>query len=178
MLTKVPPLDRDDDEWPSMHQDQTWSELVYLESHLVSNEWERVVINYEVNPRIYDSGHMLIVAYIPNWDDPTAFENVLLDYNPPPGVEPLKEVFTETNFSKLETMNGILTSSVTEAVDDIIHYLPIPSHLSHICTVPITEIRKVRMVCMDVDKVRWNGRTFAFKKTGFAIRLTSSASRL
>jgi serine/threonine protein kinase len=66
----------------------------------------------------------------------------------------------------LKTEGGKLTASVTEDVNEIIHYLPIPAHLSHIPTAPITELQKVEGLSTDVDRVEWQGQTWAFKLTG------------
>ena len=57
-------------------------------------------------------------------------------------------------------------------MDEIINYLHIPSHLSHILTVPISELRKVEQLDMDVDRVKWKGETYAFTKTGKSLEGT------
>jgi len=64
------------------------------------------------------------------------------------------------------TVDGKLTTSVSEDTDEITDYLPIPPHLSHLPTVPIAELRKVQALHTDVDLVKWQGQPFAFKKVG------------
>jgi serine/threonine protein kinase len=72
----------------------------------------------------------------------------------------------------LKTIGGKLTTTFAEDVDEIVNYLPIPSHLSHIPTVPISELRKVAGLDMDVDRVKCQGETYAFKRTGESLQGT------
>ena len=66
----------------------------------------------------------------------------------------------------IETIGGKLTATVTEDLDALTSYLPIPSSLSHIPTVPITRLKCITDVDIDVDRVKWGRTTYAFKKTG------------
>lgn len=63
----------------------------------------------------------------------------------------------------LKTVGGNLTAAITE--DEKISYVPVPSHISHISTVPVTELQKVVSLDADVDRVKWKDQSFAFKKT-------------
>lgn len=59
-----------------------------------------------------------------------------------------------------------MTTTFVEDVNEIIHHLPIFLYLSHVLTSPIADIEKVEKADMDVDRVRWQGETYTFKKTG------------
>lgn len=124
---------------------------------------------------------MLTVVYVRNESEPDAVENRILNYEDGgfdkqlAVLDALYEVFPNIPKSSLyptvtritlKTMDGKLTSAVAEDADEIIPYLPIPSHLSHISTVSITELQKEAVLDMDVDRVEWKGQSFAFKKTG------------
>jgi serine/threonine protein kinase len=122
---------------------------------------------------------MLTVVYGRNENEPDAVENRILDCEEDGDdkehavLDALDEVLPSISYFyptvtriTLETVEGNLTATITEDVDAIVPYLPIPQHLSHISTVPITELRKVETLDMDVDRVKWEGRTFTFKKTG------------
>ncbi|TDL18958.1 kinase-like protein, partial [Rickenella mellea] len=64
-------------------------------------------------------------------------------------------------------VRGRPTQRVTEDKQEIIDYIPLPSSLSHIRTVQITDLYKVTSLCMDVDQVRWQDRPWAFKLTSY-----------
>jgi serine/threonine protein kinase len=72
----------------------------------------------------------------------------------------------------LKTIGGKVTTTFAEDLDAIVGYLPIPLHLSHILTVPIAELQKVKGLDIDVDRVQWKGETYAFKKSGEALEGT------
>ncbi|KAF9483175.1 kinase-like protein [Pholiota conissans] len=179
MLTDISILiDRNSFESPEP-QCRVRFDVVGLESHPRLKNWERARILYEADPQVYDSGNMLLVVYRRNEAEPDAIENQVLDYVPPPDefkqnatLRALHKVFPDPSTFYptltrivLETVNGKFTASVTEAVDEIIDYLPIPHHLSHIRTVPIVELRKVCDIALDVDRVTLQGESFAFKRT-------------
>ena len=137
---------------------------------------EVVRFQYEGDPRIYDSGKMLNIAYRRNKDDPNCMENKILDSEDFTEVEALFQVYpdfppasffydTVTRVT-FKTIDGELKVIVTEDLDAIISYLPVPPSLSHIPTVPITELEKINMVDMNVDRVKWRGDTYAFKISG------------
>ncbi|KAF8195114.1 kinase-like domain-containing protein [Pholiota molesta] len=138
---------------------------------------EKAHIIYNGYPHLYDTGKHLTVLYRRNENEPDAVENRLFasdEWEKPHfvvetliPVMPSPSLFYHTiTCITLHTENGILTTTISEDVDEIVPYLPIPPHLSHISTVPISELQKVRMVDMDVDRVKWNDQTLAFKRTG------------
>ena len=142
---------------------------------------EVVHFRFEADPYLYDSGQMFAIAYRPNRNEPDCMENmifnsrawqkignaldaVLLLYPDfPTGTTSFHDTVTCIT---LATTGGKLTATVTEDLDSIISYLPIPSSLSHIPTVPITELQHIHLVDIDVDRVKWRGSAYAFKKTG------------
>jgi hypothetical protein len=142
---------------------------------------ETAYIVYQGDPQVYDSGKMLTVVYGRNENEPDAIENRILDCEEDGDgkehavLDALDEVLPSISYFyptvtriTLETVEGNLTAAITEDVDAIVPHLPIPQHLSHISTLPITELWKVATLAMDVDRVKWEGhwQTFAFKKTG------------
>jgi serine/threonine protein kinase len=141
---------------------------------------QKAHIIFDGDPQRYDTGKKLTVLYIPNESDPDAVENRLFNYDEEGGwdkpsfvvnvlipVMPSPSLFYPTiTCITLHTENGILTPTISEDVDEIVPYLPVPSRLSHMSTVPISELRKESMLDMDMDRVKWNDQTFAFKKTG------------
>ena len=148
----------------------------------VSQDDQEAHIVLDGNPRVYDSGTRLTVAYRRNEEDAEALENRLLDCEDDPEnavLEALEEVLqdisqfydTVTRIA-LETVGGKLTATVTEDVDNILGYLPIPPQLSNISTVKITDLERISPVGMDVDCVKWRGETYAFKKTGESLKGT------
>jgi serine/threonine protein kinase len=144
---------------------------------------EVVRFQYEGDPRIYDSGKMLNIAYRRNENDPDCVENKIFNSEGVTEVDALLQVYpdfppasffydTATRVT-LETIDGELKAIVTEDLDAIISYLPIPPSLSHIPTVPIAELEKIDMEnIMDTDRVKWRGDTYAFKRTGVMIEGT------
>ena len=129
--------------------------------------------------QVYNSGYQVTVFYQRNWNEPEAVENKILDSSYFTGVKDnaindvvfellptIPHFYPTITGITLKTIGGKLTTTFAEGVDEIINYLPIPSHLSHILTVPISELRKVRGLDMDVDRVKWQGETYAFKRTG------------
>ena len=137
---------------------------------------EIAFIVYGGDPEVYDSGKVLAVVYGRNENEPDALENRFLDCDEDKEnaiADALDDIIPNISFFypavtriALKTVNGILTTVITEGVDEIVSYLPIPSHLSHISTVPINELRKVTSLDFDVDRVKWRNEAFAFKKTG------------
>ena len=139
---------------------------------------EKAYVDYQADPHLYNSGKKLTVAYRRNKDDPDALENRLLNCKNQSAkqnaiLKSLREIlpsishlYSTVTRITLETVNGNLSQIVTEDVEEIIHYLPIPIQFSHIPTVPVTNLRKVIDLSMDVDRVNWNGETWAFKLTG------------
>jgi serine/threonine protein kinase len=137
------------------------------------------------NPQIYDSGNKITLFYRRNQNEPDAVENKILDSsyltedkndavwdvvnNLLPNIPHFYPTITSIT---IKTVGGKLTADFAEDVDELINYLPIPSHLSHILTVPISELRKVEWLDMDVDRVKWKGETYAFKKTGQSLEGT------
>jgi hypothetical protein len=55
-------------------------------------------------------------------------------------------------------------ATVTEDLDAIISHLPILSSLSHVPTVPITDFKHIKLVNMNVDRVKWRGTIYVFEK--------------
>jgi serine/threonine protein kinase len=142
----------------------------------------KAYILYEADPLVYDSGKMFSVAYRHNENDPDCVENKLLVAKYDFGVNskddrildalfqlyphfpsPLALYDTITRIT-LETIDGKLTATVDEDLDAIIHYPSVPSSLSHIPTVPIMELKNIFPLCMDVDRVEWQGQSYAFKR--------------
>ena len=72
----------------------------------------------------------------------------------------------------LETVDGNLVPKITEDMEEIIYYIHIPSHLSHIPTIPITNLQKVDDLSIDVNRVKWQGDHWAFKLTGPSLQGT------
>ena len=118
---------------------------------------EKAFIEYKAVPEIYDSGLSLTVVYRRNKDHPNAVENNIIDMDPLTGdkedaifyivkdlLPTIRSQFNPTiTRITLETVQGELTATVSEDVEEIRHYLPIPSHLSHVLTAPIDKLRKV-----------------------------------
>lgn len=137
---------------------------------------EIAFIVYEGDPEVYDSGKVLTVVYGRNENEPDALENRILDCDEDKEnaiADALDDIIPNISFFyptvtriALKTVNGILTTVITKDVDEIVSYLPTPSHLSHISTVPINELRIVTSLDFDVDRVKWKNEAFAFKKTG------------
>jgi serine/threonine protein kinase len=149
----------------------------------VSPDEEVFHFQFEADPCLYDSGKKISVAYRRNKNEVDCVENTILDYKPEPmrkemgALDALLQVYPDfptraTSFYDtatritIETIGGKLTATITEDLDAIIPYPPIPSSLSHVPTVSITEIQRMRAVYMDVDCVKWRGSTYAFKQTG------------
>ena len=148
----------------------------------VGSEWtvdgeNKAFFNYEADTRIYDSGKKLTLVYKRNTEDPDAVENRLLENDDIDGGDAWDALYAAlpdiTHFYPtitrvtLQTIDGKLTRTVTEDTDEIRHYLSVPQSLSHIPTVPITELEKLGgLLGMDVDCVRLQGEIYAFKKTG------------
>ena len=147
---------------------------------------EKAFIKYMSDPRLYESGYKITLSYDRNEDEPDAIENMLLDAEACitddkthavwgamrrilPDITHFYPTFTGV---KLKTVGGILTTTIAEDVDAIIHYLPIPAHLSHVPTAPITELERYVMLDIDVDRVKWKGETYAFKRTGESLEGT------
>ena len=129
------------------------------------------------DPELYDSGNKLSVFYTRNKIEADSIENQILDCDDWQDKEdkvlkifhdvfPTISVFypTVTRITVV-TVDGKLTTSLSEDTDEITDYLPIPPHLSHLPTVPIAELRKVQALHTDVDLVKWQGQPFAFKKS-------------
>ena len=150
-----------------------------LEVHRLSygGDDEKAFIAYQSDPEIYDSGLSLTVVYQRNKSHPNAVENNIIDMDPLTGdkehaIYLIVKDFLPTIRSQfcptitritLETVQGELAATVSEDVEEIRHYLPIPSHLSHVFTVPIHELRKVTELSVYVHLVTWLGKKFAFK---------------
>ncbi|KIM43843.1 hypothetical protein M413DRAFT_443723 [Hebeloma cylindrosporum] len=131
------------------------------------------------DPCLYDSGQMFTVAYGYNENEPDCVENRILNSkrwekfggaldaiqdifpNFPTGITSFRDTVTRIT---IETIGGKTTATVTEDLDAIISYLPIPSSLSHIPTVPITDLKHICLLDVDVDRVKWRGKTYAFKR--------------
>ena len=139
---------------------------------------EKAYVDYQADPLIYDSGKKLTVAYRRNENDPDALENWLLNCKNRRSknvtiLENLRQILPRVSHFyptvtciDLETVHGNLSPIITEDVEEIIHYSPIPTHLSHIPTIPITYLQKITGLSMDVDRVKWQAETWAFKLTG------------
>jgi len=147
---------------------------------------EKAFIDYMSDPQLYDSGHKITLFYRRNEDEPDAIENKILDTSYLDTDDKYHAVWdvvdellptiphfypTITGIT-LKTVGGRITAAFAEDEDEIIDYLPIPSHLSHVLAVPITELQRVAKLDMDVDRVKWQGRTYAFKKTGESLKGT------
>jgi serine/threonine protein kinase len=126
---------------------------------------------------------MLTLVYQRNEKEPDSIENRILDTDDwdkhPIFEEALDEILPSINYFfptvtqiVLKTVVGKLTTVITEDVDEIISYPAIPQHLSHVSTVPITELRKTEILSLDVDQVKWKDQRFAFKRTGESIEGT------
>ncbi|KIJ97675.1 hypothetical protein K443DRAFT_239351 [Laccaria amethystina LaAM-08-1] len=142
-----------------------------------TDDFEKTLIVHAEDPEVYDSGNRLSVFYIRNEVEVDSVENQILDCDDWQDKEdkvlkifhdvfPTISVFypTVTRITVV-TVDGKLTTSVSEDTDEITDYLPIPPHLSHLPTVPIAELRKVQALHTDVDLVKWQGQPFAFKKS-------------
>ena len=137
---------------------------------------------FEADPCLYDSGKIFSIAYRRNKNETDCVENTILDYNLqnsmnkengvldallqlypdfPTSTTPFYNTATRIT---IETISGKLTATVTEDLDAIISYPPIPSSLSHVPTAPITELTPIKPVYMDVNRVKWRGGTYAFKR--------------
>ncbi|KIJ41371.1 hypothetical protein M422DRAFT_209266 [Sphaerobolus stellatus SS14] len=152
-------------------------EVLYTES---DENYLEALIGYEADPRIYDSGTMLTVVFRRNETWPDAPENGVLDLDlladdteyavlgllieVLPQI-PVSEFFNTVTRITLETVQGELTTTISEDVEAIISYLPVPQHLSHIMRVPINELLKERKIARNVDRVKWRDQSFAFKRT-------------
>ncbi|KIJ46681.1 hypothetical protein M422DRAFT_249841 [Sphaerobolus stellatus SS14] len=152
-------------------------EVLYTES---DGNYLEALIAYEADPRIYDSGTMLTVVFRRNETWPDAPENGVLDLDlladdteyavlgllieVLPQI-PVSEFFNTVTRITLETVQGELTTTISEDVEAIISYLPVPQHLSHIMRVPINELLKERKIARNVDRVKWRDQSFAFKRT-------------
>ncbi|KIM43850.1 hypothetical protein M413DRAFT_68689, partial [Hebeloma cylindrosporum] len=125
----------------------------------------------------YGSGQMFTIAYGYSKNEPDCVENRILDSKSweNMALEAVQKIYprfpiginssydTVTHIT-IETVGGKLTATITEDLDAIIPYLPIPLSLSHILTVPITELKHIRLLDLDVDRVIWRGDTYAFKR--------------
>ena len=142
-----------------------------------TDDFEKTLIVHAEDPEVYDSGNRLSVFYKRNEVEADSVENQILDCDDWQDKEdkvlkifhdvfPTISVFypTVTRITVV-TVDGKLTTSLSEDTDEITDYLPIPPHLSHLPTVPIAELRKVRALHTDVDLVKWHGQPFAFKKS-------------
>jgi hypothetical protein len=126
---------------------------------------EKAFIDHMYDPRYYDSGYKIILFYRRNDNELDAVENKILDAS----------YITDAK-------NHAVWDVVSELLPDIPRFYPTvtgitlkekspppspktwtksstisPSHLSHILTVPITELQKVSGLDMDVDRVKWKG---------------------
>ena len=141
-----------------------------------TDDFEKTLIVHAEDPEVYDSGNRLSVFYKRNEVEADSVENQILgcdDWQEKEDkvlkifhdVFPTISVFypTVTRITVV-TVDGKLTTSLSEDTDEITDYLPIPPHLSHLPTVPIAELRKVQALHTDVDLVKWQGQPFAFKK--------------
>jgi serine/threonine protein kinase len=149
-----------------------------LHSFRGGRDLEKAYVDYQADPLLYDSGKMLTMVYRRNENDLDALENWLLDCKDRHSknvtlLRNLREILPRVSHFyptvtciTLETVHGNLVPKITEDVQEITHYIPIPSHLSHIPTTPITNIRKVAGLAMDVDRVEWQGEHWVFKLTG------------
>jgi serine/threonine protein kinase len=127
---------------------------------------------------------MLTLAYQRNEKEPDSIENRLLDCSDDQDKQDifcdvLEEFLPSINYFfptvtqiMLKTVEGKLTTIITEDVDEIIPYPAIPQHLSHVSTMSITELRKTKSFGSDVDRVKWKGQRFAFKRTGESVEGT------
>jgi Protein kinase domain len=140
-----------------------------------TNNEGKAFFDYEADCRIYDSGKNLTMFYKRNADDANAIENRLLESSiiEADAWDALYEVLPSiTHFYPtitcitIQTIDGKLTTTVTEDTDEIRHYPSVPQNLSHVLKVSITELEKLEVLNFDVDCVRWQGQTYAFKRTG------------
>lgn len=141
-----------------------------------AGEGALVHVRVEADPCIYDSGKLIVIAYSRNNDEPYCKENEWLDSEDPDDValDELLEIYpdfhtlpfydTATRIT-IKTIDGKLTTTITEDLDTIISYLPIPPSLSHIPIAQIRDLKLITMIDMDVDRVKWRGSTYAFKRT-------------
>jgi tRNA A-37 threonylcarbamoyl transferase component Bud32 len=144
---------------------------------------EKQEVIWRGDPDIYDSGKMLTLTYQRNEKELDSIENRILDTDDwdkhPILGDALDEILPSINYFfptvtqiVLKTVEGKLTTVITEDVDEIIPYPAIPQHLSHVSTVPIAELRKLYSLGMDVDHVKWKGQRFAFKRIGESVEGT------
>ncbi|EDR05258.1 uncharacterized protein LACBIDRAFT_303582 [Laccaria bicolor S238N-H82] len=142
-----------------------------------TDDFEKTLIVHAEDPEVYDSGNRLSVFYKRNKVEANTVENQILDCDDWQDKEdkvlkifhdvfPTISVFCPTvTRITVVTVDGKLTTSLSEDTDEITIYLPIPPHLSHLPTVPIAELRKVEALHADVDLVKWQSEPFAFKKS-------------
>lgn len=143
-----------------------------------TDDFEKTLIVHAEDPEVYDSGNRLSLFYKRNEVEANSVENQILDCDDWQDKEdkvlkifhdvfPTISVFCPTvTRITVVTVDGKLTTSLSEDTDEITDHLPIPPHLSHLPTVPIVDLRKVQALHTDVDLVKWQGQPFRFQKVG------------
>jgi serine/threonine protein kinase len=146
-------------------------EVVSIESGVDDDE---VLIAYEADSQVYESGRMLRVVYRRNETWPDAIENhlITLDHEDKECavlevldtvLPTISQFYNTVTRITLKTVQEKLTADISE---DLVEIIPVPAQLSHIPTVLIHELQRARSMAMNVDYVSWKGQNFVFKKEG------------
>ncbi|KAF8888363.1 kinase-like domain-containing protein [Gymnopilus junonius] len=130
---------------------------------------ETAFVTYGGDRQVYDSGSTICLSYQRNKIEPDAVENKLLQdmnrFNKTSTNHPkLKNIYPTATLIKIVTSHANLMVTATEDENWRPEFLPIPTFLSHIATVNISELRYENTLSMDVDRVGYRGQTFAFKQ--------------
>jgi serine/threonine protein kinase len=125
---------------------------------------------------------MLRVVYRRNETWPDAIENHLLTLDPvhedkecavsevlDTVLPTISKFYNTVTRITLKTVQGKLTADISE---DLVETILVPAQLSHIPTVLIHELQRVRSMDMNVDYVNWKGQNFVFKKGGESLEGT------
>ncbi|TDL18957.1 kinase-like protein, partial [Rickenella mellea] len=146
----------------------TPADKVRIHKFVRGGDVEKAYVDYLANPHLYDSGNKVTVVFRRSepWcstrrDKMTALYGILDEKLPN-----IPKFYPTVTCITLENVQGCTSATVTEDKEEIVNYIPIPSHLSHIPTVQITELYKVTSLYMDVDRVIWQNQSWAFKLTG------------
>ncbi|TDL27670.1 kinase-like protein [Rickenella mellea] len=141
---------------------------IHIHSFTRGKDVETAYVDYLGDPHLYDSGMKVTVVYrrSEDWcnkrDKMSALRAILRERLPK-----IPKFYPTVTRLTLEGVRGRPTQRVTEDKQEIVDYIPVPSSLSHIRTVQITDLYKVTALCMDVDQVRWENRPWAFKLTSY-----------
>ncbi|KIM37914.1 hypothetical protein M413DRAFT_448181 [Hebeloma cylindrosporum] len=171
---------------PDSPQPDLPSHFIDISTEIVSEGNEEALnFRFLADPCLSYPGKIVSVVYRRNKNEPVCAENAILDYDDDDDLldkqhealqallKAIPDIETRSDFLydtatciTIETIDGKLTASITEDVDAIISYFPIPLSLSHIPTISVTELKRIRPLHVYVDCVKWQGNTYAFKRSG------------